>query len=168
MSSVRIFNDYLPEDVFDNLQNVMMSSDFPWHWTSNISTCPDTNNKDGQFQFLHPFLIPETGLVSPYMQLLWPLVNKIHPAHILRIKANLNVNNSGKQLGYFHVDQFVKESKTAIFYVNTNDGYTEFDTGETVNSIANRLVVFDSDTKHVGYGPTKCERRVLINLNYVL
>jgi hypothetical protein len=168
MSSVRIFNDYLPGDVFDNLQNVMMSSDFPWHWTSNISTCPDTNNQDRQFQFLHPFLIPETGLVSPYMQLLWPLVNKIHPAHILRIKANLNVNNSGKQLGYFHVDQYVKESKTAIFYVNTNDGYTEFDTGETVNSIANRLVVFDSDTKHVGYGSTECERRVLINLNYVL
>ena len=45
---------------------------------------------------------------------------------------------------YMHKDlNHVENWKTALFYLNTNDGYTKFESGEIVETVANRLVIFD-------------------------
>ena len=56
--------------------------------------------------------------------------------------------------------------KTAIYYVNSNDGYTKFETGEIVESVGNRLVIFDGRTKHCGSTHTNQKYRIVINFNY--
>ena len=74
--------------------------------------------------------------------------------------------------GGFHVDGFDKDngyegdSLTAIYYINTCNGYTEFKTGEKVKSVSNRMVIFDSELEHQGVTATDDKRRVLINFNY--
>jgi hypothetical protein len=50
--------------------------------------------------------------------------------------------------------------------VNSNDGYTKFETGEIVESVANRIVIFDSDVKHTGTTCTNALGRFVVNLNY--
>ena len=55
---------------------------------------------------------------------------------------------------------------TAIYYVNTNDGYTEFENGERVDSVENRLVIFDATMKHTGTTSTDTKFRSVINFNY--
>ena len=50
--------------------------------------------------------------------------------------------------------------------VNTNDGYTLLKDGTKINSVANRLLIMDSDVQHAAVPSTDTERRVLINLNY--
>ena len=68
----------------------------------------------------------------------------------------------------FHVDVPTDyDSKTAILYLNTNNGYTEFENGQRVESVANRLVVFDSALKHTGTTCTDQKRRIVLNLNYI-
>ena len=41
-------------------------------------------------------------------------------------------------------------SLTSILYMNTNNGYTKFETGETVQSVENRLVTFSNHVQHTG------------------
>ena len=55
---------------------------------------------------------------------------------------------------------------TAIFYINDGNGYTKLEDGTIVESKANTLLTFSSDTKHLGATCTDEKRRVLINLNY--
>ena len=57
---------------------------------------------------------------------------------------------------------------TAIFYINSNNGYTIFkDTKEKVKSVPNRLLKFDTRMKHSGVSSTDEKRRVVINFNYI-
>ena len=55
---------------------------------------------------------------------------------------------------------------TAVYYINTNNGWTEFENGDKVESVANRIVIFDSNTMHTGTTCTDEKVRVLINFNY--
>ena len=81
-----------------------------------------------------------------------------------RVKANLTLKTSTPEKSLFHSDY--KDMKTAIFYINTNNGYTEFKNGVIVNSVANRLCNFDSNLEHQGVTCTDEKRRVVINFNY--
>ena len=56
--------------------------------------------------------------------------------------------------------------KVGIFYLNTNNGYTEFEDGSKVESVANRFVSFTGDLIHRGVSQTDTKARVVINLNY--
>jgi Rps23 Pro-64 3,4-dihydroxylase Tpa1-like proline 4-hydroxylase len=56
---------------------------------------------------------------------------------------------------------------TAIFYLNNNNGYTIFEDGSKVDSVENRLVVFNSNVMHSGVSQTDSKVRCVINLNYI-
>ena len=56
---------------------------------------------------------------------------------------------------------------TAILYINTNNGFTEFEDGVKVESIANRLVMFPSNFKHRGITQTDEQTRIMINFNFL-
>ena len=59
------------------------------------------------------------------------------------------------------------QCKTAIFYINSNNGYTEFEeTGEKVLSVANRVCIFDNGLQHAGVTTTDTINRVVVNVNY--
>jgi hypothetical protein len=51
--------------------------------------------------------------------------------------------------------------------MNTNNGKTIFKNGKQINSIENRIVIFDSNLQHTGTSHTDTKRRVLINFNYI-
>ena len=54
---------------------------------------------------------------------------------------------------------------TGIFYLNSNDGYTHFNGGKRVESVANRMVIFPRETMHSGTTSTTDHRKV-INFNW--
>ena len=56
--------------------------------------------------------------------------------------------------------------KTAIFYINTNNGYTLFEDGTKVESVENRICIFPYYMKHTGTTCTDKNQRVVININY--
>ena len=68
-------------------------------------------------------------------------------------------HNSG-----YHYDY--DDMTTAIYYINTCNGWTEFEEGGKVKSVANRVIVFDSNLIHGGVSCTDEKTRILINFNY--
>ena len=86
-----------------------------------------------------------------------------------RIKMNLNPRTLFNKSGGWHVDfEAVPEIKnTAVYYLNTCNGYTKFKKGGKVKSVANRMVIFDSKLYHQGYTCTDQKRRVVMNFNWI-
>jgi hypothetical protein len=68
-----------------------------------------------------------------------------------------------------HNDELSENAKitTGIFYVNTNNGKTIFDTGEEISSEENKYIEFDSRKLHTGTTCTNQKRRMVINFNYI-
>ena len=50
--------------------------------------------------------------------------------------------------------------------MNTNNGYTKFENGTKVESVANRMLTFSANMKHTGTSCTDEKRRIVINFNY--
>ena len=102
--------------------------------------------------------------------MLIPLIEKINPSSLLRIKGNLTTRT--KEIVEYgnHRDYEIKNEslKTAVFYINTNNGYTLFENGDKVDSVENRLVIFDTPMLHTGTSCTDEKTRVLLNFNFYL
>ena len=60
----------------------------------------------------------------------------------------------------------LQDAKTSVYYLNTNNGYTLFEDGK-VDSVENRMVTFNLNTKHSGTTATDTKRRVVLNFNYI-
>ena len=66
----------------------------------------------------------------------------------------------------FHKDDVNDNINVALFYINTNNGYTEFEDGTIINSKRNRLVLFPCKLKHRSTTTTDTRERINININY--
>ena len=180
MSDIKIEDNFIDQKNFEKIQTLMLGTELDWHYYDGIVygergpdgklSFPRDEDKD-KFQFVHICYIGYAPL-TPLVKDLDPILAKIKPISILRIKANLLTRTSNIIENLFHVDtrglpkEKLKQWTTSIFYVNTNNGYTEFEDGTKVESVANRLVSFSGDIKHRGTSCTDEKIRVVINFNY--
>ena len=176
---MKIEDNFLDQEEFDKLQELMIGSNcwppFTWVYTAGIDSKDDVD----KFQFIHTFYnthMPQ----SSFMNELNPILELIKAISLLRIKANLLTRTPNIIENAFHqdIDSFDDENRktifpeklkqwtTSIFYMNTNNGYTEFEDGTKVESVANRMVTFPGDMKHRGTSCTNEKTRVVINFNY--
>ena len=56
--------------------------------------------------------------------------------------------------------------KASILYINTCDGYTKFEDGTKIDSVANRMLIFDGSKLHTSSTTTDQPVRMNINFNY--
>ena len=116
---------------------------------------------------------PEIGItpiVSHVAHLVIPtFFGKIPYVSLLKIKANIVMKTEEIKLHSFHTDfpDHYDGLKTSIFYVNSNDGYTEFEDGTKIESVANRLITFPQNMKHRGTTCSNQPFRMVINFNYI-
>ena len=166
--SIKIYDNLMPPEKFKKMYDTITNNNF--HWCYNEKTLEESDLSDlTDFQFTHA--IYYQGLpVSDYFKNITDLVDIINPFQMLKIKANLNVygGNEIHERG-FHQDITNPPVKvrTAVFYLNTNNGYTAFEDGEKVYSKQNRLVTFDCKEFHAGTTTTNAKARYVINLNYI-
>ena len=165
---MKIIDNFVSFGDFKELQKFMLSLDFPWFYND----CKSLQN-DGHFQFTHMFYqfnFPQSDFVS----ILKPVLDQLHLQtdlySLIKIKSNL-VTKTPTIIEYgYHIDlpdlKDYHTAKTAILYMNTNNGYTRFEDGSIVESVENRLVVFDSRIKHAGTSCTDQKTRVVINFNF--
>ena len=55
----------------------------------------------------------------------------------------------------------------AIFSLNTCDGYTKLKDGTKIDSIANRILLFNASEEHCSTTTTNVSARINININYM-
>jgi hypothetical protein len=166
----KVIDNFLPVLAFKDLQTSLLSAEFPWY-LNKTKVSPDHNTNDVyDFQFTHTFytnFFPTSSLIG----VLNPLLESLDPSAILRIKANLTtptpkIIEYGMHTDYGVTDGKFFTGKTAVFYVNTNDGLTIFEDGSKVESVENRIVIFDSNIKHTGTSCTDSRYRVVLNINF--
>jgi hypothetical protein len=158
--SVKIIDNFLPEEQFKKIKNIMMGDMFEWYYINGVV---HNDPKSTQFQFIHVFFdrLPRENYL-----ILEDLIKKINPFSIVRIKSNLLTKTNKKITFPYHTDFKKSNLITGIYYLNTNNGKTLFKNGEEVESIENRYIYFDSKLEHTGTTCTDKNTRVLINFNY--
>jgi hypothetical protein len=162
-----IFDNFLPQDTFRKIADTIMSTEFPWHFSPGKTRADEIKENKNIFQFVHVFYMNHSWR-SPYGEILHPILDSLKPYAIARIKANLTTITPEIIQYSYHRDlgESLVKSKTACFYINTNNGMTRFNSGEEVKSVANRLVLFESSDLHAGTSCTDEPFRIVINFNY--
>tara|TARA_R100000234_G_C4941712_1_gene153257 strand:+ start:90 stop:584 length:495 start_codon:yes stop_codon:yes gene_type:complete len=162
---MKVIDNFLSPSDFELTQNFFTSTNFIWYFNDTIA-----NHEQGldQFQFVHPFFDIRNPSKSNFSNFLNPLLLKLKPKYILRIKANLRPRTDNIVLSPYHTDMDLNQ-QTAIFYLNTNNGYTKFQDNlyDDVHSVANRLLSFDGSLQHCGTSCTDQNTRILLNINYI-
>lgn len=153
-----IIDNFLPEEVYKTVNEVMLGQEMDWNFNRGVN-----RPNDGFYQFTHVFYSNHQP-VSRFYPLIQPIIDQINPVAIVRIKANMHIQQPEKIQHGFHYD--VDNCITAIYYVNTNNGKTVFENGMEVDSVGNRLFVFDSNEEHTGTTSTDTLQRCVINFNY--
>ena len=164
---MKIEDNFLKQEEFDKIQKLMGEpSPFPWFYADRIVFEDDVD----KFQFIHAFYDNHMPM-SPFSNELDSIINIIQPFSIVKIRAKLLTRTPEIVESTFHVDiplleENLKQWTTSIFYVNTNNGYTKFEDGTIVESVANRMLSFPANMKHCGTSCTDERRRIVINFNY--
>ena len=155
---MKIIDNFLNDNDFKLVKDTFQVSNFPWYYTP-FQVKPGDNS----FMFCHLF-VNDDKRHSLFTESMRPFLNKLNIKKLLRIKANLTTKKQVQIKGEMHTD--FKNCTTAIWYLNTNNGYTLFENGNKVECVENRMVIFDSNLKHCGVESNDSETRIVINFNY--
>jgi len=167
MKKIEVIDNFLPKDLFLDISDFFFSSKFVWYWNEfktekGMKYGSELNELD-DFQYIHPLYNFNKPVSNVNIQ---AFIDALNMKHIVKAKANSTIRmNSIFRYG-FHNDVGLSGCKTSIFYMNTNDGFTEFENGDRIESIANRMITFDSSLKHTGTSCTNKKRRIVLNFNY--
>jgi len=169
-AKITIEDNFLNSELLSKIQEVMMGPYlFAWYYSTDVDYANDEHNTN-TFQFIHMFY--QNSAPQEKISVVSGILERIKPIAILRIKANLSTRTPHIVENKFHtdiggIDSQLNQWTTSVFYVNSNDGYTEFEDGTKVESVANRLVSFPADMEHRGTSCTNENIRVIINFNYM-
>lgn len=159
---MQIIDNFLDENTFNFIYHSIYSSSFPWYLSGIIKA--DLTDENG-IELFHTFY-DNHSINSQEWATVLPIIDKINPRALVRVRANLMPKNDQNTEFGWHTD-FNFDCTTAIFYLNSNDGYTLFEDGTKVESVANRFVSFNSLRRHTGVHPTNTQFRCFINFNYL-
>ena len=161
----KVIDNFLDKEIFKKIQKgILENTYFPWYFSDYTDYLKEKGLDKGKY--IHTFY-ENNNSNSKYYDLLLPIVEKLKCVSLIKIKIN-STNYSDKIIeGTYHIDNKYKNTKTAVYYLNTNDGYTKFKKNKKkINSVKNRIVIFDSNKEHLGTTTTNVKRRVVLNLNY--
>ncbi len=162
-SDFTVIDNFLNKKDFKKIQEHMMSQKFPWYYTPNITFVDEP--KTDKYYFTHLFYYNDRPLSSS-IDMLQPLFKKMNIISLYRVKGNFYPNVGKHSENKPHID-FSFKHKGAIFYINTNNGYTLLNKGKTkIESIENRILFFDSTKTHSSTHCTNDHARINININY--
>ena len=148
----QIYDNFLGEEEFKILKS-MDDCWFPWFLQDRISGQGDENRDK------------EDTWCSQDKNIVWPLIEKLKPKGLIRVKANCYMKTPTVFKHNPHTD-YPFQHNGAIFYINNNDGKTILENGKQIDSVANRLLLFDASKLHQSTSCTNNRARINININY--
>lgn len=156
-----IYDNILPRNIFEEI--IEGIDGIPWFYNENVTTYEV--EKVGYFT--HLFYKFENNKVykSDWYYLIEPILDVLNCRSIMRIKSNLYTRTDTLHHHRNHADyDFIHNG--AIFYLNTCDGFTVIDNEHYIESIENRLLLFNPQVIHHSTNCTDKQVRLNINFNY--
>ena len=158
---MKVIDNFLQIEDFKKIKETVCGINFPWYY-NNFSSHKEDNIPMLNHIFYRYF--EPNKVLSSYISLLDPLFNKLQITGLIRVKANLVFPSKQKEKE--HIDYPFKNSSTAVYYLNTNNGGTKIK-NKIINSKENRVLILDSNTPHTVIRQTDSEQgRFVININY--
>jgi len=158
---IKVVDNFLDKKEFKNIKDVICSSEFPFYFNDSI-----TDNKDplGYYYFTHMFYYAPDVRSKYFDTFIKPITDKLEAKNLIRVKGNLYTNQNKFIEHPQHIDYDFKH-KGAIYCLNTCNGYTAFK-GINVDSVFNRMILFDPSEIHNSTTTTDKLIRLNINFNY--
>ena len=173
-SNISIQENFLAEEEFVALRETLTRYEFPWYFSSTVTTFDDIDLLETPGLFSHLVYHTNAPCSPIYNTHFLPILKQLDCAVLTRIRINANPRLPKPYYSEFHSDtancsNSAKEQwSVSILYINTNNGYTEFEhDGTKVESVANRLITFPSNLQHRGVTQTDTQRRIVVNFNYL-
>ena len=170
--NIEITDNYLDEEEWEEAIKILDNPDVPWSYSYILDEMDLMCDPKYNHQYIHR-VIDGIDIYSKYYNNLKKVIRKLNCRSLLRIKVNAIHKEDEIITHGFHVDfgfvgnKYGNEGiKTSILYLNTNDGFTVFENGMKVESIANRMVTFPNEYRHSGTTCTDADRRIAVNFCY--
>lgn len=164
---IEVIDNFLDSNTFEIIKRSFCYTDnFPWYLSTGVSNAIEGNKKSLDGNYFYHLLYYNHNPNSDYFKLIVPILEKIQPFAINRIKANFYPTTFSIIEHGWHKD-YPFNHRGCVYYLNTNNGKTIFESGEKVDSIENRIIFFDPSKNHRS---TTCSDdpvgRYNINFNY--
>jgi len=155
-------NNFLPQDEFDKLKTLITKEEFPWYHIQSMVV----DKKDNLGYFTHSFYNNNLINSNYYSDYIVPILNKLDAKAVVEVRSNLFPSVFFNK-SEWHVDRTFN-CKTAILYLNSCDGGTEFKMNihKFIQAEENKMVIFNSSLEHRACTSTNTDYRYIINFNY--
>tara|TARA_B100001094_G_C17737671_1_gene579616 strand:+ start:93 stop:575 length:483 start_codon:yes stop_codon:yes gene_type:complete len=159
---MQVIDNFLDKKQFDLIHDEITGWKFPWYYQEG-----KVSKDDGLPSLTHCFF-HFSVIESNWFDMLRPIIDKNNMMALRRVKANFDYANLKPRRLSLHTDapDGLESMKTGILYINTNNGKTYFEDGTEIDSVANRMVIFDSKMKHGTITQTDTQTRIIINFNW--
>tara|TARA_B100001996_G_scaffold359544_1_gene324860 strand:+ start:44 stop:631 length:588 start_codon:yes stop_codon:yes gene_type:complete len=172
LEGVEIVDNFLTEPYLKHLQSIFFNQSFPWCYSPFVGEYPEASNLKKQetnnhLYFIHKIydnLRPIEDSFQTFDQFL-PILEALKVRSLVRIRALLYVNQTVLIKHETHKDAQYP-IKAALLYLNDSNGYTGFEDGTKVDSVCNRVALFDGSLDHHSTTCTDAKERLVININY--
>ena len=163
-----VIDNFLSQKEFEEIKLEIMNENMAqWVYTPNVTgmDSEEDNLKKWKYFYMSHAIYSGGIITSPHYDHLIPIFEQLDIKALIRIKANMYPSTENLLEHAPHQD-FSFNNKSALYYVNTNDGYTQI--GDIkVDSIKNRIVVFDGSREHYSTNCTNTQVRVSVNFNFL-
>jgi|TARA_S200002703_G_scaffold158312_1_gene168318 hypothetical protein len=161
-----VYDNFLRADEFGVVKGYLgAGGDFPWKLAPRINN-NDQRNNDMYFatNIYHAYSGWSDHLDTKIFE---TISSKLYIEALFRIKANMYFpSHTGKVVHHApHIDADFHH-QGALFFLTTCDAPTTMADGTPIESIENRLLLFDPVTNHSSSSPTNASFRQTINFNY--
>tara|TARA_B100001287_G_C22614148_1_gene496660 strand:+ start:155 stop:691 length:537 start_codon:yes stop_codon:yes gene_type:complete len=164
----KIIDNFIDDSNFNMLYQHIVSANMNWFLQ------PETTRgtKDEPF-FSHTFYQGMKPVSPLYDRAIFSILKNLNAASVYNARANLYYNIGKPVRSSKHIDVEYNNTvgKTSILYINTNNGltilYPKNSSPITIESVANRLLTFDSNIFHEAQWQTDTKTRIVINFNYI-
>jgi hypothetical protein len=170
MSKPIVIDQFAPYELFSKLNDFVNSQNITWLYTPYTIGSPHIKEDLYNWQLSRPMYDASCGgALDSAIEVFAPLIDKIQPQALLRLKLNLNRRTKEPRIQPWHTDFSPSLNiTTAVYYLNSNNGYTEIETGEKIESKENRIVFFSGLQKHRGVTCTDDQKhRIVLNINFM-
>ena len=189
--SIRVIDDFLPTEVFELLASNIMEidgykcSDFAVredevdgskYQFGNMNPNPNSKLHESSATFIlfQKDINPKRDLMHHlyfYLQKeIDILKDRLNVKQMSIMRATCTFATQENYVSSFHTDfnlhPYQEKMRTAILYLNSNNGGTQIKDGQFVQSKANRIAIFPWEQEHAGVWCTDKKLRFVLNLNY--
>lgn len=158
---IEVKDNYLDKQLFLRIQESTIESQaMGWFLQKDVSG----EGEEDHCYFTHLFFSGNSRRSENFNLVIEPLLFLLDAKALIRAKANLYPRTENLIHHKDHID-YNYPHKAAIFYLNSNDGYTVIGK-EKIESVENRLLLFNPLDLHHSTTCTNKPFRANINLNY--